>query len=95
MAASFVIRQSKTIHCAAGDWPDFKRYGVQRTHISTEPVLCASDQSKNAYSGDAVRFAAHHLLLAETSSLTIRYNTYAAQQRRDKARQGKASARSV
>jgi len=59
------------------DWPDFKSYAVQRTHISTERVLCASDQSKSAYSGDAVRFPAT-LSLAETSSLTIRSNTYAA-----------------
>ncbi len=73
---SFAVWQSKAIHCAAGDWPDFKSYAVQRTHISTERVLCASDQSKSAYSGDAVRFPAA-LSLAETSSLTIRCNTYA------------------
>ena len=46
----------------------------QHTHISTERVLCASD---SAYSGDAARFPAT-LSLAETSSLTIRSNTYAA-----------------
>ena len=44
----FAVRQSKTIHCAEGDWPDFKSYTVQRTHMSSRRDVRSGDQSESA-----------------------------------------------